>query len=248
MRTKDLSAGVPSYDYLRKLLLDADREASSRRILSERLHVSTHTIQNIINGEELPDFTKPDISKRRRYAWARTVTRIALALEKDPWELLVSVGIERETGIQNVVQSETDKKRSVSQETTATPVDLLARGLLLSIRGNGTHGKHLEKALESYLRTHGGIPLRARQDQLAKGNFCRSCMTSLEEPQNRGKSEEFCKWCSDEGGNLLPRNKVLEVMTQWFMRWQSGIDTDEARRRADLYMRSMPAWADSINR
>ena len=244
---KDLSAEVPSYEYLRELLIEADGKVSSRRVLAEQLHVSTHTIQNIINGEELPDLMAPGTSKRRRYAWTRTITRIALALNKDPWELLDSVGIERNNAIQKIVQSLTDNNHAISDEETATPVDLLARGLLLSMRSNGTQGKNLEKALERYLRSHKTSPQRAGHEQLMAGEFCRSCMTSLEDRQNRGKSEELCKWCSDENGKLLPRNQILEIMTHWFMQWQTGIDIDEARRRADLYMQSMPAWAGSIN-
>ena len=76
---KDLSAEVPSYEYLRELLIEADGKVSSRRVLAEQLHVSTHTIQNIINGEELPDLMAPGTSKTH-FAPVRAATSIASSI------------------------------------------------------------------------------------------------------------------------------------------------------------------------
>lgn len=238
---------VPSFGYLRKILVEADEASSSRKELAEKLRVSTHTIQNIINGKDLPNLSGEEISRRRRFAWARTITRISMALNEDPWRVLVSAGIKEDREIRTIVDEEKDKflRNNTASSGAFSPMELLARGLLLSMDEGGKADRKLIAALKDYLRRREGTPRRAQRGQLDSGSFCRSCMASLAEPENRGKSDELCRWCSDEQGNLLPRKQALEVMTAWFMSWQTGIDIDEARRRAEHYMRSMPAWASS---
>lgn len=233
---------------LREYLIEADGNCRSRKELAEKLHVSTHTIQNILNGDALPDFTLQEVSRRRRLAWARTVARIAYVLKKDLWELLESVGIVKEPEIESVVADELEKMEAQCSTDIriSSPVDLLARGLLLSISGSNSADSRLEKALREYIQlNHGQTSFRAGASQLADGAFCRSCMSSLDSDENRGNSEMLCRWCSDSEGKLLPRDRVLEIMTHWFSSWQPGISLKEAGRRADLYMRSMPAWAEA---
>ncbi len=74
------------------------------------------------------------------------------------------------------------------------------------------------------------------------GRYCHACTMPLESPEVRGPSEIYCKHCTDEQGNLRPREEVQEGIARWMAEWQ-GIDHQRALRRADLFMRGLPAWA-----
>jgi hypothetical protein len=75
-------------------------------------------------------------------------------------------------------------------------------------------------------------------------NFCHSCAVPLDSPEFKGTSDIYCKYCCDENGNLHDRAVVRNGISQWFKSWQPDINDATAAARADLYMRSMPAWAD----
>ena len=74
--------------------------------------------------------------------------------------------------------------------------------------------------------------------------FCHSCAAPLSMPDFKGPAEDFCKYCTDEEGNLKPKEDIKSGITQWIKGWQHGIDDETAANRAELYMKSMPAWAD----
>jgi hypothetical protein len=59
-----------------------------------------------------------------------------------------------------------------------------------------------------------------------------------------GTSEKYCKYCSDEEGNLRPRQEVQQGIAKWVQSWQEGISEEQAMTRADFFMKAMPAWAD----
>ena len=84
--------------------------------------------------------------------------------------------------------------------------------------------------------------MRADGADLYNGLYCHSCLAPLSDEEQRGASDLYCRFCSDDSGQLLPRSEVLQVMTEWFMQWQPSLDEEEARRRAGLYMSAMPAW------
>jgi hypothetical protein len=73
--------------------------------------------------------------------------------------------------------------------------------------------------------------------------FCLSCGMPLNMPDAKGMSEQYCKHCSDEGGNLKSRDEIKEGMANWIMQWQH-VDRETALKRAEHYMRAMPAWAE----
>ncbi len=73
---------------------------------------------------------------------------------------------------------------------------------------------------------------------------CLSCMAPLASPEFAGKSEVYCRYCTDEEGRLRPREQVLEGIAGWLRQWQGPISEETARRRAVHFMRAMPAWAD----
>ena len=71
---------------------------------------------------------------------------------------------------------------------------------------------------------------------------CLSCTAPL--PQFQGKSDVHCKVCTDENGDLRPRQEVQQAIAQWFKSWQPGITDKQAMSRASNFMKAMPAWAD----
>jgi hypothetical protein len=83
-------------------------------------------------------------------------------------------------------------------------------------------------------------------DPRAEGSqYCRSCSVSLMEEANRGASDRYCCFCSDEQGRLKPRGEVQRLIAEWLQHWQGGVSEDEAMRRAHLFMQAMPAWCDN---
>ena len=74
--------------------------------------------------------------------------------------------------------------------------------------------------------------------------FCHSCAAPLNMPDFKGPAENYCKYCTDESGVLKPKNEVKQGIAAWFKGWQPGIDEQIAQNRAELYMKSLPAWAD----
>ena len=71
---------------------------------------------------------------------------------------------------------------------------------------------------------------------------CHSCTAPLA-GDYKGPSDKYCKYCTDEAGNLKPREEILSGLSEWFQGWQR-VSPDLARKRAELFMQAMPAWAD----
>ncbi len=71
--------------------------------------------------------------------------------------------------------------------------------------------------------------------------FCSSCGMPLGEET---KSDKYCQYCTDENGNLFPK----EYVQQGIAKWLSGINPSDSSsdyvKRAEYYMKAMPAWAD----
>ena len=74
--------------------------------------------------------------------------------------------------------------------------------------------------------------------------FCHSCTAPLDVPEFKGVSDIYCKYCSDDNGNLKPREEIKRGIVEWFKGWQGDISEEVAMKRADYFMRAMPAWAD----
>jgi hypothetical protein len=74
--------------------------------------------------------------------------------------------------------------------------------------------------------------------------FCHSCAAPLSAPDFKGPAENYCKYCTDDVGNLKSREDIQQGIAQWFKEWQPNLDGQTAADRAALYMKSMPAWAD----
>ena len=74
--------------------------------------------------------------------------------------------------------------------------------------------------------------------------FCHSCAAPLDNPEFKGAAENYCKYCTDEAGSLKDKEQIKEGIVQWFKGWQPDLDDETAHKRAESYMKSMPAWAD----
>lgn len=77
--------------------------------------------------------------------------------------------------------------------------------------------------------------------------FCYSCSAPLEMPEFKGPAENFCKYCTDEEGNLKSREEIYSGIVYWLKTWQPGIDDETAKERATCFMKAMPAWAEQNN-
>ncbi len=253
-----------------KAIAQADEAAASRQVLASELRISTHTIQRILVDCSVPDFTKP-VSRRILHSWTRTIVRLALHFGHDPLEWVKMVNINPVDRILEVIETEISRKAGIvstyKDVQTKNPIskgypDSFSISLLDSESPFFEHlGRKMFNAIAPELKARRDIdtdemltnidtvleesePFRGRADgkELMEGKFCRSCLAPLNEEHNAGVSDIYCCYCSDENGCLLPREEVLLIMTEWFMYWQKGLTESEARRRADLYMSSMPAW------
>ncbi len=68
-----------------------------------------------------------------------------------------------------------------------------------------------------------GMPLAGEEVQKARGNYC--------------------QYCSDEQGNLLPKEQVKQGLVQWLQGWAPEGSKADFQKRAEYYMLAMPAWA-----
>lgn len=74
--------------------------------------------------------------------------------------------------------------------------------------------------------------------------MCYSCAAPLDNPAFKGVVADYCKYCTDDKGNLKSRPEVQRGVAEWFKMWQPGIDDAKAMHRAEFYMKSMPAWSE----
>jgi hypothetical protein len=75
--------------------------------------------------------------------------------------------------------------------------------------------------------------------------YCLSCAAPLHDEHNKGASDRFCRYCSDEHGHLRPRSDVERILAGWLRRGGDAPAPEEAARRAKLFMESMPAWCNN---
>lgn len=74
--------------------------------------------------------------------------------------------------------------------------------------------------------------------------YCFSCGAPLSEQFMNTASEKFCKYCADEKGKLKERKVVQEGIADWLKSLDTTNTTSDFLKRADYYMKSMPAWAE----
>lgn len=74
--------------------------------------------------------------------------------------------------------------------------------------------------------------------------WCQSCTAPLDVSDFKGAAENYCRYCTDEKGNLKPRAEVQQGIAHWLKMLQPGLDDARALKRAAAFMQAMPAWAN----
>jgi hypothetical protein len=69
-------------------------------------------------------------------------------------------------------------------------------------------------------------------------------MENAEEFALGDTTSEFCKYCTDQSGHLLPFEKILKSNTDYFKESQ-GLTEQAALKMATDLLRSQPAWKNS---
>jgi len=72
--------------------------------------------------------------------------------------------------------------------------------------------------------------------------LCCACAAPLT-PDVVGPNPNCCRHCTDEQGNVRPRETIQAGLAQWFRTWQPNLDDETAMVRAEHYMKAMPHWA-----
>jgi hypothetical protein len=75
---------------------------------------------------------------------------------------------------------------------------------------------------------------------------CESCGLPLLQADDHALGDAaspYCRYCTDESGQLQLFEERFERTTQWAVR-RDGLPRAEAEARARAYMRGMPAWKD----
>ncbi len=70
---------------------------------------------------------------------------------------------------------------------------------------------------------------------------CYSCGMPLAGTMARGN---FCECCADEKGNLYSREQVQQGIAQWLQGFAPEGEGADYMKRAEYYMKAMPAWSD----
>ena len=81
-------------------------------------------------------------------------------------------------------------------------------------------------------------------ENMDKKNICISCGRIFNRIDDKDKNEIYCPNCLYVDGKLRIREEIQKDIAVWFLKWQPEIDDKEAMRRADIYLSSMPAWAN----
>ena len=73
-------------------------------------------------------------------------------------------------------------------------------------------------------------------------NCCHSCAMPLVGEEGEKARGNLCQYCSDEKGNLVPREQATQGIAAWLKGWSPPASDEEFRKRAEAYMAAMPAW------
>ena len=68
--------------------------------------------------------------------------------------------------------------------------------------------------------------------------FCQSCGMPVAE------GGKYCQYCADENGNLHPRETIKQGLAQWLQQLAGPDAKADFQKRAEYYMKAMPAWAE----
>jgi hypothetical protein len=71
---------------------------------------------------------------------------------------------------------------------------------------------------------------------------CHACGMPLAGEESGKAKNNLCQYCSDDKGNLVPRDQAIAGIAAWLKSWSPSASDEEFRRRAEAYMNAMPAW------
>ncbi len=74
--------------------------------------------------------------------------------------------------------------------------------------------------------------------------FCISCGIPIIEESKHAVSQEYCRYCADEKGELQPREVVQAGVAGWLKQFATTSDGVDFMKRADNYLKAMPVWAE----
>ncbi len=78
-----------------------------------------------------------------------------------------------------------------------------------------------------------------------KCKTCGSCGMPMEKVEDFSLGDvnaNYCKYCTDKEGNLLPYKEILSMNAQYYMDSQ-GITAEKATQMASQLLKSQPAWS-----
>ena len=75
--------------------------------------------------------------------------------------------------------------------------------------------------------------------------YCYSCGMPLVGEDAQKAKGHLCQYCTDEAGNLKPRDEVAQGIAMWLKGWSPKASDEEFKARAESYMNAMPAWQKS---
>lgn len=72
--------------------------------------------------------------------------------------------------------------------------------------------------------------------------YCLSCGMPLSDPaMTRG---DYCAYCTDEAGNLKPKEEIQVGVAAFLKQCAPSSEGADFMKRAEYYMKAMPAWAE----
>ena len=74
--------------------------------------------------------------------------------------------------------------------------------------------------------------------------FCHSCGMPLQGEGGRKARGNYCQYCSDEQGNLYPKEVVIKGVSEFLASWAPEKEGADYVKRAESYLAAMPAWAE----
>jgi Putative zinc ribbon domain len=74
--------------------------------------------------------------------------------------------------------------------------------------------------------------------------FCHSCGMPLDGKMGKETIDNYCHYCADDNGKLKPRETVQNGIIEWLKMFAPEGSNPNYEKRANSYMKAMPAWAE----
>lgn len=74
--------------------------------------------------------------------------------------------------------------------------------------------------------------------------FCRSCGIILDGNIAKEAVPNYCGYCVDEKGDLKPKQEIQVGIAEWLKCFAPQEGNPDFMKRADSYMKALPAWAE----